>query len=166
MKDATASPAAPAPEVADREEGGQSRCWTALERHAKKDGMRVSALDHLVLTVADIDRTVDFYSRVLGMERRVFRETRIALHFGKQKINLHQRDRPVDPNVRHAACGSADLCFVTETPIDEVVRHLGACGVPVIEGPGQRTGAQGPISSVYVYDPDENLIEIAFQLRA
>jgi catechol 2,3-dioxygenase-like lactoylglutathione lyase family enzyme len=123
--------------------------------------MRIKALDHLVLTVADVERTAEFYARVLGMERRVFRQTRVALHFGEQKINLHQAGQLVDGNVRHATPGSADLCFVTDTPIEEVVRHLAALGVPVIEGPGTRTGALGPITSVYVYDPDENLIEIA-----
>jgi catechol 2,3-dioxygenase-like lactoylglutathione lyase family enzyme len=123
--------------------------------------MRIKALDHLVLTVADVERTAEFYCRVLGMERRVFRQTRVALHFGEQKINLHQAGQLVDGNVRHATPGSADLCFVTDTPIEEVVRHLAALGVPVIEGPGTRTGALGPITSVYVYDPDENLIEIA-----
>ena len=128
--------------------------------------MRVTSLDHLVLTVANVERTSEFYSQVLGMEPRVFRQTRVALHFGEQKINLHQAGHVVDRNVRHATPGSADLCFLTESPIEDVLRHLAALGVPVIEGPGTRTGARGPITSVYVYDPDENLIEIAVSTPA
>jgi catechol 2,3-dioxygenase-like lactoylglutathione lyase family enzyme len=123
--------------------------------------MKVCALDHLVLTVADLGATASFYTRVLGMERRTFGDGRVALHFGQQKLNLHPRDRPIDANVRHATPGSADLCFLTDSTMEEVVAHLQACGVPIIEGPGRRTGAQGPLESLYVYDPDENLIEIA-----
>ncbi|MET4699769.1 catechol 2,3-dioxygenase-like lactoylglutathione lyase family enzyme [Constrictibacter sp. MBR-5] len=121
-------------------------------------------LDHLVLTVRDIDRTCDFYASVLGMERRSFGEGRVALHFGSQKINLHAVDHPIDPNVRHATPGSSDLCFITATPITQVVAHLGTLGIPVITGPGLRSGARGRLMSVYVYDPDENLIEIANDL--
>lgn len=124
----------------------------------------IHTLDHLVLTVADLERTCQFYENVLGMQRREFLPGRWALHFGTQKINLHEAARPVDPNVKHATAGSADLCFLTKTPIPEVVAALQAHGVSIISGPSQRTGAQGPILSVYVYDPDENLIEIANQL--
>ncbi|MFN4088864.1 MAG: VOC family protein [Alphaproteobacteria bacterium] len=126
----------------------------------------VTHLDHLVLTVRDIDRTCAFYEKVLGMERRTFGAGRVALHFGRQKLNLHAADNPVDPNVRHATPGSADLCFITATPIRQVVAHLDALGVPVITGPGERSGARGRLMSVYVYDPDENLIEIANDLSA
>lgn len=121
----------------------------------------LTRLDHLVLTVRDPDATCRFYERVLGMEVRSFGQGRLALHFGNQKINLHEAAAPVDPNVRHAAPGSADLCFLTDTPMPQVLEHLARCGVRVLEGPGRRTGAGGPIVSVYVYDPDENLIEIA-----
>ena len=123
--------------------------------------MRVESLDHLVLTVRSIDGTTTFYARVLGMERREFGQGRVALHFGAQKVNLHEVGRVVDPNVRHATPGSADLCLLTRAPMDEIVAHLAACGVSIIEGPTRRTGAQGPIESVYFYDPDENLIELA-----
>lgn len=124
----------------------------------------IHQLDHLVLTVADLERTFHFYEDVLGMQRREFLPGRWALHFGTQKINLHETARPVDPNVKHATPGSADLCFLTKTPISEVALHLRAHGAHIISGPVQRTGAVGPILSIYVYDPDENLIEIANQL--
>lgn len=123
--------------------------------------IRPTLLDHLVLTVRDPDATCRFYERVLGMEVRRFGQGRLALHFGTQKINLHDAAALIDLNVRHATPGSADLCFLTDTPMPQVLEHLERCGVSVIEGPGRRTGAGGPIVSVYVYDPDENLIEIA-----
>ena len=128
----------------------------------------IRALDHLVLTVASIDRTIDFYVRVLGMEPQRFESlgtTRHALAFGAQKFNLHQVDHVVDPNVRHATPGSADLCLLTETPIAQVADHLAACGVAVILGPVRRTGAVHPLMSVYFYDPDENLVEVSNALR-
>ena len=121
----------------------------------------IDRLDHLVLTVKDLEATFRFYEDVLGMQRRSFGENRWALHFGRQKLNLHEADRPIDPNVRHAKPGSADLCFITETPMDDVVASLDAAGVAIITGPGERSGATGKLMSVYVYDPDENLIEIA-----
>jgi catechol 2,3-dioxygenase-like lactoylglutathione lyase family enzyme len=126
--------------------------------------MNVDSLDHLVLTVRSISTTVDFYQRVLGMEARTFEDGRVALHFGAQKLNLHEAAHVIDPHVRHATPGSADLCFLTRVPLPAVMRHLTACGVRVIEGPGLRTGARGPLHSVYFYDPDENLIEIANQV--
>jgi catechol 2,3-dioxygenase-like lactoylglutathione lyase family enzyme len=121
----------------------------------------VTALDHLVMTVADIPRTIDFYERVLGMHAQAFGDGRTALHFGVQKINLHEVGTVVDPNVRHATPGSADLCLVSATPMAEVIAALGELGVPIVEGPVERTGAQGKLRSVYIYDPDENLIELA-----
>ncbi|HKK30129.1 MAG TPA: VOC family protein [Alphaproteobacteria bacterium] len=123
--------------------------------------IHVTHLDHFVLTVADIERTCDFYERVLGMKRSLFGEGRTALHFGNQKINLHPADHVVDPNVRHATPGAADLCFITTTPVADVVDHLNAEGVPIITGPGERAGARANLMSVYFYDPDENLIEVA-----
>ncbi|MEQ9122773.1 MAG: VOC family protein, partial [Alphaproteobacteria bacterium] len=97
--------------------------------------IKIDSLDHLVLTVRDLEATCRFYERVLGMERRSFGDGRTALHFGRQKLNLHEADRPIDPNVRHATPGSADLCFLTETPMAEVVSSLAAAGVAVITGP-------------------------------
>lgn len=132
-------------------------------------GISIRGLDHLVLTVASIERTVEFYGRVLGMEARRFVSggtSRVALHFGGQKLNLHEVGKVVDPNVRHAAAGSADLCLLTDTPIDEVIGHLDGCGVPAIAGPVERTGARRRLRSVYFHDPDENLVEVANELAA
>jgi len=124
----------------------------------------IKGLDHLVLTVASISRTADFYARVLGLEVRTFGKGRVALHFGAQKLNLHEVGNVVDPNVRHATPGSADLCLITGTPIGDVLAHLRACGVPLVAGPVERTGAVRPLRSVYFYDPDENLVEVANEL--
>lgn len=123
--------------------------------------MRIDRLDHLVLTVADIDATVDFYVRVLGMEEVVFRGGRRALAFGTSKINLHQAGREFEPKAAHPTPGSADLCLITEMPLEMVMTELRLRGVEIEEGPVERTGATGPITSVYVRDPDRNLIEIA-----
>lgn len=123
--------------------------------------LSISHLDHFVLTVRDIDRTCAFYRDALGMERRDFAPDRVGLFFGQQKINLHAADNPIDPNVRHATPGSADLCFITETPIEEAKKHLEAHGVRIITGPGKRSGARSTLMSVYFYDPDENLVEVA-----
>ena len=124
---------------------------------------KLEGINHLALVCKDMQRTVDFYTRVLGMEARTFNGGRVALHYGVQKINLHEVGRVIDPNVRHATPGSADLCFLTQTPMVEVMTSLASLGVSIIEGPVRRTGAQGPMQSVYVYDPDENLLEIAVQ---
>jgi len=145
---------------------GKNRVYPPWRKPESLPGhaMHVDALDHVVLTVRSIEATVAFYERALGMRARTFGKGRVALHFGEQKFNLHQSDRPVDENVRHAKPGSADLCLLTKVPLEEVIAHLERVGVAIIEGPGERTGAQGPIRSVYIYDPDENLIEIANQL--
>ncbi|WP_212523757.1 VOC family protein [Actibacterium sp. MT2.3-13A] len=125
----------------------------------------VTALDHLVLTVSDQDLSVAFYTRVLGMRAEVFRpadgSTRMALKFGAQKINLHVAGREFDPKARRPVTGSADLCFLSEVPLCKWVAHLGKAGVPVEEGPVARSGALGPIVSLYIRDPDGNLIEIS-----
>jgi len=123
--------------------------------------MKIDRLDHLVLTVADIEATCDFYRRVLGMEVVRFGAGRTALKFGSQKINLHPLENAIPLKACRPMPGSADICFVSATPLDEVIAHLGACGVEIIEGPGVRAGATGPIMSVYFRDPDMNLVEVS-----
>lgn len=125
------------------------------------DVVRIDRLDHLVLTVADIDATVTFYEQVLGMEAVTFGAGRRALSFGRQKINLHQRGAEFEPKATHPTPGSADLCLITTTALDDVLAHLARSGVDVEEGPVGRTGATGPITSVYFRDPDGNLIEVS-----
>ena len=125
----------------------------------------LTALDHLVLTVADIAATRQFYTDVLGMRAVEFTPqdgtTRWALKFGAQKINLHLAGAEFDPKAAHPAPGTADLCFLSATPISDWLRHLAQKNTPVETGPVTRTGATGPILSIYVRDPDGNLIEIA-----
>ncbi len=123
--------------------------------------MRPNRIDHLVLTVADIEATVDFYTRVLGMRRIEFGAGRIALAFGAQKINLHQAGREFEPHAARVQPGSADLCLIVDDNIDDLVAELARHGVETIEGPVARSGASGPIRSLYLRDPDGNLIEIA-----
>lgn len=124
-------------------------------------GFRVSRLDHLVLTVADLDRTTAFYRRVLGMEPVTFGDGRRALAFGASKINLHPAGRELLPHAARPTPGSADLCLVTDDPQDRVLAHLAACGVTPEEGPVPRTGALGPFTSTYFRDPDGNLVEVS-----
>lgn len=126
--------------------------------------VRIDSLDHLVLTVADIEASCAFYRQVLGMEVITFGQGRKALAFGAQKINLHQAGLEFEPKAHRPTPGSADLCLLTSVPLAQVQDHLAACGVAVIEGPVQRTGAQGPLLSVYFRDPDLNLIEVANRL--
>lgn len=121
----------------------------------------IDRLDHLVLTVRDIDAACDFYARVLGMERVTFGAGRTALAFGRQKINLHKVGGEFEPKAELPTPGSADLCFITAASIADVMEHLYVCGAAAIEGPVARTGALGPITSIYLRDPDGNLIEIA-----
>lgn len=123
--------------------------------------LKIEALDHLVLTVASIEKTVAFYKKVLNMEVVVFGDNRKALQFGQQKFNLHEAGREFEPKARNPRAGSADFCLITKTPMEEVIRHLAACDVQVEEGPVARTGAVGKIVSVYIRDPDQNLIEIS-----
>ncbi len=123
--------------------------------------IRINRLDHFVLTVASIEAACDFYSRVLGMEVRTFAEGRKSLHFGASKINLHRSGGEFDPKAAKPTPGSADVCLIADTPMEQVVAHLGECGVAVIEGPVRRTGATGTINSVYFRDPDGNLIEVS-----
>ncbi|MDD9728952.1 VOC family protein [Mameliella sp. AT18] len=125
----------------------------------------VQSLDHLVLTVADPAATRQFYETVLGMQAERFTpadgSTRWALKFGRQKINLHTAGQEFDPKARRPGPGTADLCFLSETPLAEWQTHLAAQGVTIEEGPLPRTGASGPIRSIYIRDPDGNLIEIS-----
>ena len=123
--------------------------------------MRITGIDHIVLTVHSIETSVDFYSRVLGMGVITFGQGRTALHFGDQKINLHAADDPIAPHATRPVPGSADLCLVADGTIDEIREHLAAKAVPVELGPVERTGAHGAIRSLYVRDPDRNLVEIA-----
>lgn len=123
--------------------------------------MKIARLDHLVLTVANVARSVEFYTRVLGMEEVTFGQGRKAIVFGNQKINLHEHGREIDPKAAQPTPGSADLCFVGETPVEQVITELQNHGVEIIGGPVPRTGATGPITSVYFRDPDGNLIEVS-----
>lgn len=127
----------------------------------------IRALDHLVLTVADIPATVTFYERCLNMQATEFRtadgETRWALKFGRLKINLHQAGQEFEPKALHPTPGSADLCLLSDMPLADWVAHLTAQGVAIEEGPVARTGAMHPLISIYLRDPDQNLIEIAVE---
>ena len=124
----------------------------------------IDRIDHLVLTTRDLDACVRFYTAVLGMTLEKFRtstEERLALKFGRQKINLHLWGREFVPRAHVAVPGSVDLCFITEQKLEDVVQRLAQHGVPIEQGPVDKTGAIGPIRSVYVRDPDLNLIEIS-----
>jgi catechol 2,3-dioxygenase-like lactoylglutathione lyase family enzyme len=131
------------------------------EQMAPASGIVIDRLDHLVLTVTNLQKTIEFYEKVLGMKVVRFGGGRYALQFGRQKINLHEQGREFEPKAHTPYPGSADLCFITSTPLDDVIRHLENCEVPIEEGPVDRTGAIGNIRSVYVRDPDRNLIEIS-----
>ena len=128
--------------------------------------MHIDRLDHLVLTVANIDSTCRFYQRVLGFEVLTFRGDRKALAFGRQKINLHQLGHEFEPKALRPTAGSGDLCFIAGTPLQQVMEHLRAENIAIEEGPVERTGALGAIRSVYIRDPDRNLIEISNYLDA
>jgi catechol 2,3-dioxygenase-like lactoylglutathione lyase family enzyme len=121
----------------------------------------ITSLDHLVLTVRDLEGTVRFYVDGLGMELRAFGEGRQALHFGRQKINLHLAGREFEPKAARPVPGSADLCLLSERPVEEIARRLQDLGYALVEGPVARAGASGPLLSVYFRDPDGNLVELA-----
>ena len=123
--------------------------------------MQIDRIDHVVLTVFDIERTIDFYTRALGMKAVTFGDGRNALEFGRQKLNLHLAGREFEPKALKPTPGSVDLCFITETPLEEVIAHLEASGVVIAEGPVPKTGAVGKLNSVYIRDPDGNLVEIS-----
>lgn len=122
--------------------------------------MKIDRIDHFVLTVASIDATCDFYQRVLGFERDSQPGKPTSLRFGHQKINVHQADRTFDPKALRPTPGAADFCLITDEPVAQIVEHLGRHGIAIEVGPIARTGATGPMTSVYFRDPDGNLIEI------
>ncbi len=123
--------------------------------------MLIDHLDHLVLTTVDPEACQDFYLRVLDMTLETFGNGRMAFRFGNQKINLHVRGQEFEPKAHLPVPGALDLCFISAQPLEAVVAHLQRHNWPIVEGPVQRTGATGPIRSVYVRDPDLNLIEIS-----
>ncbi len=123
--------------------------------------MEIDRLDHLVLTVRDMEATCAFYSRVLGMQVITFGSGRKALAFGAQKINLHERGKELEPKAGSPTPGSADLCFITRAPLPKVIEHLRSQGVAIVEGPVERAGATGRLVSIYLRDPDHNLIELS-----
>ena len=123
--------------------------------------MKISHIDHIVLTVRDIDKTVEFYVSVLGLSAETFGAERTALKFGSQKINLHQQGQEFEPKAGITVAGSEDLCFISKTELGMAMEHVRSKGIRIIEGPVTRTGATGPITSFYFRDPDGNLIELA-----
>lgn len=123
--------------------------------------MQIEKLDHLVMTVAEIEKTIRFYCDILGMTEISFGEGRKAIAFGNQKINLHQKGEEFEPKAAFPTPGSLDLCFIASTPIEKVIDKLKIHQVDIIAGPVERTGATGKIISVYLRDPDNNLIEIS-----
>ena len=123
--------------------------------------MEIQQIDHLILTVGNIAVTCGFYSQVLGMEVIVFADDRKAPRFGQQKINLHEQGKEFEPKALVPTPGSADLCFLAHVPLAEIIQHMRSCGAQIIEGPARRTGAIGPIESIYIHDPDGNLLEIS-----
>jgi catechol 2,3-dioxygenase-like lactoylglutathione lyase family enzyme len=135
--------------------------WLRSDAAIGNSPVKIDSLDHLVLTVKDIDAAASFYARVLGMKIVTFGGGRKALSFGEQKINLHEHGQEFEPKAHRATPGSADLCFITSVPLPDVAGHLASQGVAIIEGPVQRTGATGPLLSIYFRDPDLNVIEIA-----
>ncbi len=123
--------------------------------------MKINRIDHFVLTVASIEETCAFYSTALGMEVVEFAGGRKALRFGEQKINLHEAGKEFEPKARRPLPGSADFCLITETALRDVIAHLSSFGVPIEQGIVPRTGATGAIQSIYIRDPDGNLVEIS-----
>lgn len=123
--------------------------------------MQINRIDHLVLTVASIEATTQFYTLVLGMEAVTFGQGRHGLSFGANKINLHEHGHEFDPKALEPTPGSADICLIADDPIDDVVAALSAAGVTIEVGPAERAGATGQMTSVYFRDPDGNLIEVS-----
>ena len=123
--------------------------------------MKIDRIDHFVLTVKSIEKTAEFYMNVLGMEKEIFANDRVALKFGNQKINLHEVGKEFEPKATKPTSGSVDVCFITSMLLSEAMAHVQSCGVEIIEGPVGRTGAMGRINSFYFRDLDGNLIEIS-----
>jgi len=121
----------------------------------------IDHLDHLVITTAHLDGCIDFYTRVLGMKLEEFSGGRRALKFGEQKFNLHVKGKEFEPKATHPVPGALDFCLIAAIPLDEVIAKLGDLGVPIIVGPVAKTGATNPLRSVYIRDPDGNLVEIS-----
>lgn len=121
----------------------------------------ITRIDHLVLTVRNIEASCNFYHHVLGMDIVTFGDNRKALQFGTQKINLHETGKEFEPKALHPTSGSADICFISNQPLSQIKNHLISCDVEIVAGPVIRTGATGAIESIYIYDIDGNLIEIA-----
>lgn len=134
-----------------------------LARHPfiQEGSLKIDRFDHMVFTVRDIERTCEFYSKVLGMEVITFEGGRRALRFGEQKINLHLAGAEFEPKADPPVPGSQDVCLITKTDLAEALAHVESCGVEIIEGPGDKSGAVGPIRSFYFRDPDGNLIEVS-----
>jgi catechol 2,3-dioxygenase-like lactoylglutathione lyase family enzyme len=123
--------------------------------------VQIDRIDHFVLTVRDIEATCEFYVRVLGMQVVTFAGGRKALQFGHQKINLHEAGKEFEPKALSPMPGSGDFCLITKTPLEEVIVHVRSCGIEIVQGPVHKTGAMGPIESVYLRDPDGNLVEVS-----
>lgn len=121
-------------------------------------------IDHVVLTVGSIETTCDFYSKALGLEVVTFDGDRRSIQIGEQKLNLHKAGHEFEPTSRRPTPGSGDICLVTDEPLQQVLDRLARVGVPIELGPVERTGAIGQLSSIYIRDPDGNLVEIANQL--
>ena len=127
----------------------------------RRAAMKIDRIDHIVLTCASVEKTIAFYERVLGMETVAFAGGRRGLAFGRQKFNLHQQGAEFSPRAHLAKPGTADLCLIAAVPLAQVIAHLGLCGVAIEQGPVPKSGATGPITSVYLRDPDQNLIEVS-----
>ena len=123
--------------------------------------MQIDRIDHFVLTVRDIEATCEFYARVLAMQVVTFAGGRKALQFGQQKINLHEAGKEFEPRAMSPTPGSGDFCLITQIPLEEIIAHIRSCGIAIVEGPVHKTGAIGPIESVYLRDPDGNLVEVS-----
>lgn len=123
--------------------------------------MKIDRIDHIVLTCASVEAAIAFYTRVLGMEAVTFAGGRRGLAFGRQKLNLHQQGAEFSPRAHLAKPGTVDLCLIASVPLPHVIAHLNECGVAIEQGPVAKSGATGPITSVYIRDPDQNLVEIS-----
>jgi catechol 2,3-dioxygenase-like lactoylglutathione lyase family enzyme len=123
--------------------------------------IKIEGIDHIVLTVNNLRETIDFYSSILGMKEETFGTGRKALSFGLQKFNLHEKGKEFEPRAKQATPGAIDICLISSTPMDEIIGFLTSKNIPIEDGPVVRTGASGEIISVYIRDPDNNLIEIS-----